>query len=277
MATRRKSFNVGSVERRGSSRVRSLVTNNSRGRRHQRQFGFLLQQQKACLQDQLVPSSFDENVQKTSDYTKMDDEDVLGYFMPFRRWHFGKWEVGLSCQLCGTAAFANRYAILEHCQSSRRHIVLRNRTLYSSNFHPEINQTTNILERLRALPYQYYGWLVERSLLRYLAAKEASMASLMSRGYAWYQVWKTLETLELRYRMSLLECAIWKRHMLEYGLEDGISFLSLTDLQGFCQSRGQDYEMYRQERRKTSQATGIIFAVVPFLKTEPRVTQKCTT
>jgi len=242
-----------------------------RGRRHQRQYQFLVQQQQAWLEDQLVPDSFGDG--DNGDHNAsipMDEEDVLGYFMPFRRWHFGKWEVGLSCQLCGTAAFPNRHAIVEHCQSSRRHIVLRNRTLYSSRYHPEITEHTDLLERLERLPYQYYGWNVQRMLLRYLAAKEVSMASLTSRRYAWYQVWKMLEMYELRYRMSILECAIWKHDMLEY--DQDTTFSTLGELEECMRTYGLDYQLYRQERRKTSQATAVILGVIPFLKEETRVT-----
>lgn len=243
-----------------------------RGRRHQRQYSFLVRQQHAWLEEQDVPNTFDG--ENRGDYDTTENEDVLGYFMPFRRWHFGKWEVGLSCQLCGTAAFPNRHAIVEHCQSSRRHIVLRNRTLYSGRYHPEITETTNILERINRLPRQYYGWHMERALLRYLAAKETSMACLTSRRHAWYQVWKTLELYELRYRMSVLECAVWKQNMLEY---DTIRrFPSLAELEEFIQGQGMDYKRYRHERRKTSQATAIILAVIPFLKETPRVTRTIT-
>jgi hypothetical protein len=244
-----------------------------RGRRHQRNYGFLGRQQMAWLEDQLAPTASSFGDDNSNNNT--DDQDVLEYFMPFRRWHFGKWEVGLSCQLCGTAAFPNRFAIVEHCESSRRHMVLRNRTLYSDDsYHPEISETTNILERIQQLPRQYYGWHVERTLLRYLAAKEASMASLTSRRYAWYQVWKTLETFELRYRMSLLECAIWKQHMLQYDYSE-TSFRSLSELEESftTTSHKRDYQLYRVERRKTSQATGIILGVIPFLKEEPKITR----
>lgn len=250
-----------------------------RGRRHQRNYAFLQRQQLAWVEEQLVPAHFDNNDHdRTTNINNRDDEDVLGYFMPFRRWHFGKWEVGLSCQLCGTAAFPSRFAIVEHCESSRRHIVLRNQTLYSNLYHPEINETTNILERIQKLPRQYYGWHLELALLRYLAAKEASMASLTSRRYAWFQVWKILETFELRYQMSLLECAIWKHHMLQYDPET--RFRSLSDLEDFL-SEGHhekvEYQLYREERRKTSQATAIILGVITFLKEEPRITRPTST
>jgi hypothetical protein len=37
-------------------------------------------------------------------------------------------------------------------------------------------------------------------------------------------------------------------------------------------THGLDYQLYRQERRKTSQATAVILGVIPFLKEETRVT-----
>lgn len=256
----------------GDIRSEKSCLEHCRGRRHQRQYSFLVRQQTAWLQEQSVPRNFlGHQHRRHHDANDDDEEDVLGYFMPFRRWHFGKWEVGLSCQLCGTAAFPNRFAILEHCETSRRHVVLRNRTLYGGNYHPEITDTTNLLPRIQQLPSRYYRWYMERELLHYIAAKEGSMASFMSRRYAWYQVWKKLETFELRYQMSILECAIWKEHMLEY--DATIQFTSLVELEEFLRDQGLDYESYRWERRKTSQAHGIIIGVIPFLQDVPKITK----
>ena len=115
----------------GQLRSPQSCLEHCRGRKHQRNYGFLVRQQEAWVQDQLVPDSFKSQLVHENEEDVTDD--VLDYFMPFRRWHFGKWQVGLSCQLCGTAAFPNRWAIADHCENSRRHILLRNRTLYEDS------------------------------------------------------------------------------------------------------------------------------------------------
>lgn len=228
------------------------------GRRHQRNYEQLEQQQLAWLQEEQVPETFiDPYLDK--------DQDIMDYFMPFRRWHFGKWEVGLSCQLCGTAAFPNRRAIIQHCETSRRHGILRSRTLWT-NYHPEIHDNLHFKDRLSNLP-PMYRWHVERSLLHYLASKERAMSSIQSRRYEWYNVWKTLHQYELRFQMSLLECAIWKMNLLDF--DETSSFSSMSDLHDFLDERSIDKTEYRRARRKTSPSTAMILGVIPFLKTEP--------
>ena len=259
----------------GCMRSDTSCLEHCRGRRHQRQYSYLVRQQTAWLQEQSVPRTFE-----THDGRRANEvhEDVSGYFNPFQTYYpdgVANRKVGISCQLCQTGGtvtdFANRFAVLEHCEISRRHGVLRNRTLYCGNYHPEITDTTNLLPRIQQLPSHYYRWYMERELLHYIAAKEGSMASFKSRRYAWYQVWKKLETFELRYQMSILECAIWKEHMLEY--DATIQFTSLVELEEFLRDQGLDYESYRWERRKTSQAHGIIIGVIPFLQDVPKITK----
>ena len=241
------------------------------GRRHTKNYQCLWKQQQIWIQEFMeVPEDFTmpnsesdlHSLQKILVHQEDDSISGLRYVLAFRRWHYNRWKSGWCCQLCGTRELPTRKAVVDHCTISRRHATYRNATMeryHSIEYHwlqPKLEQLPSV-----------YAWHVECAFRRYLAAKESSFAGLASRRYEWYLVCKTLQSYQLRYQMSLLECAIWKQHMLQ--INDDTRFQSLHEVQDFiCASklRVGSWESYRQSRRVTSGVTVIVHGVLPFLK-----------
>jgi hypothetical protein len=226
------------------------------GRRHQRNYGLLEANRQAWWLDLQVPEcvvvedNFDE------------DDGTISYIMPFRRWRYNGWRAGMSCQLCGTGDFPTRWAVAMHC-TTKRHCIYRSTTYME--YHVECR---SLQPRLEKLP-QMYEWHVQRALIHYVAAKEASFAGLCSRRYEWYQVLRTLQTYELRAQLVYLELAIWKQSLLRYDAKDQhISFGTLNEVYAFLQTP-EAVQSYKKTKRVTSGIQEIMQGVIPFLRTIP--------
>jgi hypothetical protein len=94
------------------------------GAKHQRFYQLLKCQRQAWWLDQQVPDDF-QNSYDSYDYDYDDDDGTISYIMPFRRWQRNGWKSGMTCQLCGTAALPTRWAVAEHCATSKRHALIR--------------------------------------------------------------------------------------------------------------------------------------------------------
>jgi hypothetical protein len=225
---------------------------HTRGRQHQRRYAALRTQQRIWLQEQSIPDSF----------TIDDDDTNLPYLMPFRRWQFNVgWVRGESCRLCGTGEMSTRLDVVKHFES-KRHVLLRNNNLWEH--HPECQA---IRERVDQLPSPYRYRMV-CALYRYLGVKEASYAALASQKYAFFGAMKTLMWFELRAKLAILECAIWKATMLT-SIEQGPPLKTLTELEVSLRSKGVDVPEFRRECRRASHVNAIIVGVIPFLKEDP--------
>jgi hypothetical protein len=164
------------------------------GDKHQQLYQILKCHRQAWWLDQQVPDDF-----QYCDY----DDCIISYIMPFRRW-LGK--AGMSCQLCGTAALPTRWAVAEHCATSKRHTLVRASTYL--DLHPQCQELMQ--QHQKSLPNTFV-WNLERAMIHYVAAKEASFAGLASRSYEWYRLLRLAELLELRsHALLYLELAIWK-------------------------------------------------------------------
>jgi hypothetical protein len=242
------------------------------GDKHQRLYQILKCQRQAWWLDQQVPDDFEH-------YDDSDDgSTILSYIMPFRRWHENQWKAGMSCRLCGTAALPTRWAVAEHCASSKRHALLRASTYLE--LHPECQelmqqqqQQQQYQKHQRLLP-DTFVWNLERAMIHYVAAKEASFAGLASRSYEWYRLLRLAELLELRsHALLYLELAIWKQSLLRYDDDDDTttttasSFETLEELYRFLGHQKIQIEPYKDSKRVTCGITEILLGVLPFLRT----------
>lgn len=238
--------------------------------KHQKQYKLLNTQQKCFYQEMKLPDSFRYTLQLQQDGEDSEPpfDNTLSYVLPFRRWQYGRWSAGSSCQLCGTAALPTRMAVVQHFVFSRRHQTIRSKTFRHD--HVEFHR---LEPRIQAL-CQLYQWHVERAMIAYVAQKEASHAGLASHPYAWYQLLWTLETYELRARSSQLELAIWKKSLLQY--TNDRTFANLEELLVFFLRPQEETSRppiaeYWKVKRVTSGAMQIILCVLPFLRNYPKV------
>ena len=224
---------------------------HARGRKHQRRYASLSRQQQIWLEEQALPKSF---VQAMN--AKEQENADLSYVMPFRRWQYNRWIRGECCRLCGTGEMSTRFDVVQHF-GSKRHLILRNNSLWEE--HADCQAIRKRVERL-PFPYQYKMICV---LYRYLGTKEASYAALASERCAYFRVMEALAMFELREKLALLECAIWKAAMLD-GM--GGAYSSLQGLEESMRSKGIDVLRFRRRSRQASNVTAILVGVIPFLR-----------
>lgn len=220
-----------------------------RGQKHQKRYTLLNSQQKSFYNEMLLPDDF-----------RFDFDNRLPYILPFRRWQYGQWRSGSSCQLCGTAALPTRLAVAQHFLS-KRHQTIRTRTYIECHI-----ECQELERRVQLLP-DIYQWYVQRAMIHYIASKEASFAGLTSHPVAWYQLLRTMETYELRHRLVYLELAIWKQSLLHYDSGKEI-FATLEDMQASLQDKTK---AYKKAKRFTSGVVEIIHGVLPFLRQYPKL------
>eukprot|EP00980_Cylindrotheca_fusiformis_P021645 scaffold8505_cov130-Cylindrotheca_fusiformis.AAC.11 len=236
----------------GEMNSEKVCKGHVRGQKHQRRYKLLSKQQKSFHQELLLPDDLRLHFEETL-------ENNLPYILPFRRWQYGRWMAGSSCQLCGTAALPTRLAVAEHFLS-KRHQTIRAKTY--EDYHDECRSLDHRVQRLPS----FYKWHVERAMIQYVARKEASFAGLTSHPVAWYDLNRTLETYELRECLVYVELAIWKHALLS--LADDRVFATLDDLWLFLQ---ENRESYKKTKRFTSGVAEIIQGVLPFLRSYPKL------
>jgi hypothetical protein len=236
----------------GGINSEKVCNEHVRGQKHQKRYKLLHAQQKSFYHEMLIPEDVRSEFEDTL-------ENSLPYILPYRRWQYGQWRAGSSCQLCGTAALPSRLAVAQHFLS-KRHQTIRARTY--QNYHVECQELEH---RIQMLP-SMYQWHVQRAMIQYVASKEASFAGLTSHPVAWYQLNRTLETYELRQRLVYLELAIWKHALLLH--DDEHVFASLDGMQSFLQDKT---EAYKKAKRYTSGVSEIIHGVLPFLRNYPKL------
>jgi hypothetical protein len=262
-----------------------------RGRRHQRLYHILQQQQRAWFLDQLVPTEFlrehqnnnnnnnnsNNNSAKETSNSNNDDGDpsLLSYIMPFRRWqHNNAWRAGMSCQLCGTAGMSTRLDVAHHCLTSQRHATYRSNTEILMMHHSECKGLKPRLEAL-LLPNnnKRYKWEFERHMIAYVGSKEAAFAGLESQAFEWYHLLHTLEIYELRAKLVFLELAIWKASMMmdDDDDDDDEDDDDNTKTRKSSSTFSSPSDSYREERRTTCGSTAILQNVFPYLQTLPRL------
>ncbi|CAJ1962060.1 unnamed protein product [Cylindrotheca closterium] len=244
--------------------------------RHQKRYKLLTAHQKSFHQELKLPPNFISNLElpeedtaenHAAQYSEPPFDNSLSYVLPFRRWQYGRYRFGSSCQLCGTAALPTRLSVVEHF-FSKRHQTIRSKTFRHD--HVEFARLEPRISSLNEL----YQWHVERAMIVYVAQKEASHAGCSSHPYAWYQLLWTLETYELRERMTHLELAIWKKSLLQY--ENDHSFADLEELIVFFlrpqeQTAAPPIAEYWKVKRVTSGAMQIILCVLPYLRKYPKL------
>jgi hypothetical protein len=246
-----------------------------RGRRHQRRYKILQQQQRSWFLDQLVPADFvKEHEKERRDY---EDPSLLSYIMPFRKWRRNLcWTAGMTCQLCGTADMASRFDVAHHCLTSQRHATYRSNTKYLGEHHSELKR---LEPRVQTLPKRY-EWEFERHMIAYVGSKEAAFAGLESQAWEWYHLLHTLEVYELRANLIFLELAIWKASMIIRTTGDDAEEDAHDDRDDHKQAQRRSSgtssflassSSFREERRTTCGSTVILQNVFAYLQTLPRL------